>query len=39
MINQNIFQRQVGRMVLEEYRLHLIVYSLSIDEELRWENP
>ena len=36
---QNIFQRQVGQMVMEEYHLRLIVYSLSIEEELRWKNP
>jgi hypothetical protein len=34
---KNIFQRQVGQMVMEEYHLRLIIYSLSAEEELIWK--
>ena len=36
---QNIFQRQVGQMIIEEYHVRLIIYSLSVEEELIWKTP
>lgn len=36
---QDIFQRQVGQMIMEEYHLRLIIYSLSAEEELVWKTP
>lgn len=32
----DIFQRQVGQMILEDYHLRLIIYSLSEEEDLIW---
>ncbi len=34
---RDIFQRQVGRMILEEFNLRLLVYSLSEKEDLLWK--
>lgn len=34
---RDIFQRQVGRMILEKFHLRLIIYSLSEQEDLIWK--
>ncbi len=34
---RDIFQRQVGRMILEEFHLRLLIYSLSEQEDLLWK--
>lgn len=36
---RDIFQRQVGQMIMEEFHLRLIIYSLSEEEELIWKTP
>ncbi len=36
---RDIFQRQVGRMILDVFRLRLLVYSLDEQEELLWKTP